>query len=99
MPYSQRRHDPRTQRILDRIGRTAMLARVGQGLSQRGLEALTRVDQSTICRLENELAPGLRLDKLATIIAVLGLDRFDRLRPIHSARSVDGVRPPADGDP
>ena len=83
MPYTMRRLDPRTRRVLDRIGRTTMLARVGQGLSQRHLEALTGVDQSTICRLENGAAPGIRLEKLATIIAVLDLDRFDQLRPVR----------------
>ena len=64
-----------------------MLARVGQGLSQRNLEALTGVDQSTISRLENGSAAGLRLDKLAVIIAVLDLDRFDQLRPPAPTRS------------
>ena len=71
------------------MGKTTMFARVGQGLSQRRLEALCGVDQSTICRLENGLAPGLRLDKLAKIIAVLGVDRFDQLRPIRPARPGD----------
>ena len=69
--------------MLQRIGRTVMLARLGQGLSQRDLGALSHVDQSTICRLENSRAPGLRLDKLATIIAVLGIDEFDSLRSIR----------------
>ncbi|HEX7473092.1 MAG TPA: helix-turn-helix transcriptional regulator [Candidatus Limnocylindrales bacterium] len=81
MPYASREHGPRTRRVLDRIGRTTMLARVGQGQSQRGLGALTSIDQSTISRLENGSAAGLRLDKLAAIIAVLDLDRFDQLRP------------------
>lgn len=81
MPYAARTHGPRTRRILDRIGRTTMLARVGQGLSQGNLEALTGVDQTTISRLENGSAAGLPLDKLAVIIAVLDLDRFDQLRP------------------
>ena len=86
MPYAARTHGPRTRRVLDRIGQTTMLARVGQGLSQRNLEALTGVDQTTISRLENGSAAGLRLDKLAVIIAVLDLDRFDQLRPPAPAR-------------
>ena len=87
-----RDHDPRTRRVLQRIGRKTMLVRLGQGLSQRDLEALTHVHQSTICRLENGRAPGLRLDKLATIIAVLGLDEFDQLRPPPS--NTDDPREP-----
>jgi transcriptional regulator with XRE-family HTH domain len=83
MPYTMRNHDARTRRVLERIGRTMMLARVGQGLSQRDLEALTHVDQSTICRLENGRAPGIRLDKIATIIAVLAIDQFDSLRTLR----------------
>jgi transcriptional regulator with XRE-family HTH domain len=95
MPYTLRPHDPRTKRVLERIGKTTMLARVGQGLSQRRLEALCGVDQSTICRLENGLAPGLRLDKLAKIIAVLGVDKFDQLRPIRPTRPGDPPPPEA----
>jgi len=93
MPYTQRPHDPRTKRILERIGKATMINRVGQGLSQRRLEALCGVDQSTICRLENGLAPGLRLDKLAKIIAVLGIDRFDQLRPMRPVRPDDPPQP------
>ncbi|MDP9481816.1 MAG: helix-turn-helix domain-containing protein [Chloroflexota bacterium] len=81
--------------MLERVGHATMLARVGQGLSQRRLAALCSVDQSTICRLENGLAPGLRLDKLAKIIAVLGVDRFDHLRPIIPPRA--GEPPPPSG--
>jgi transcriptional regulator with XRE-family HTH domain len=98
MPYSAREHGPRTRRVLDRIGRTTMLARVGQGLSQRGLEALTGIDQSTICRLENGAAAGLRLDKLATIIAVLDLDRFDQLRLDPVGRPIESRIDPALAD-
>lgn len=83
MPYTIRNHDQRTLRVLQRIGRTVMLARLGQGLSQRQLEAMTRVDQSTICRFENGRAPGIRLDKVARMIAVLGIDQFDSLRAIR----------------
>jgi transcriptional regulator with XRE-family HTH domain len=99
MPYTQRPHDPRTKRVLERVGKTAMLTRVGQGLSQRRLGALCGVDQSTICRLENGLAPGLRLDKLAKIIAVLGVDRFDQLRAVRPSRAGDAPQPSdAEGD-
>lgn len=89
-----RNHDPRTRRVLQRIGRKAMLARLGQGLSQRDLQALTHIHQSTICRLENGEAPGLRLDKLATIVAVLDLDAFDQLRLPTPQRD-----DPPDGEP
>jgi transcriptional regulator with XRE-family HTH domain len=89
MPYTQRTHGERTHHVLVAIGRTAMLARLGHGLSQRRLEGMTGVDQTTICRLENGKAPGLRLDKLARIIAVLGVDRFDRLQPPRPVRPPD----------
>jgi transcriptional regulator with XRE-family HTH domain len=89
MPYTLRKQNERTRHVLAAIGRSAMLARLGQGLSQRRLEGMIGVDQTTISRLENGLAPGLRLDKLATLIAVLGVDHFDRLQPPRRMRPPD----------
>jgi transcriptional regulator with XRE-family HTH domain len=78
MAYTIRLLDPKTVAFMKAVGRQVFFARVGQGLSQRHLEHLCGVDQTTISRLERGLAPGLRLERLATIMAVLGIGE---LRP------------------
>ena len=47
-------------------------ARWQSGLSQAGLEVLSGVDQTTISRLENGLAPGLGLIRLVKILGPIG---------------------------
>jgi len=59
-----------TTAFMKAVGRQVFFARTWQGLSQRKLESLCRVDQTTISRLERGLAPGLRLERLAAIMAV-----------------------------
>ena len=41
------------------------------GWSQRTLEARSGVDQTSICRVENGKAPGMRVARLARIVAAL----------------------------
>jgi len=71
MAYAVRSPDPGTVAVMKAVGRRVQFARLGHGLSQRQLEVLCQVDQTTISRLERGLAPGLRLERLATIMAVL----------------------------
>jgi transcriptional regulator with XRE-family HTH domain len=52
---------------LIRIGLGIRDYRRAHGLTQQQLERLSGVDQTTISRLENGLAPGLRLERLARI--------------------------------
>lgn len=72
MPYLFRRPNPRTVEALERIGAAVRHARRAQYLSQRVLGGLAGVDQGSISRIENGLAPGMRLEYLARIVAVLG---------------------------
>ena len=68
------------------VGRQVFFARTWQGLSQRKLESLCRVDQTTISRLERGLAPGLRLERLAAIMAVLGVTELRSKMPPPDTR-------------
>jgi transcriptional regulator with XRE-family HTH domain len=52
---------------LVRIGREGYEWRRRAGLTQRAVEALTGIDQTTICRFERGRLPGLRLHHLARI--------------------------------
>ena len=52
---------------LQRIGREAFERRRRAGLTQRALEALTGVDQTTISKFERGRLPGLRLQHVARI--------------------------------
>jgi DNA-binding Xre family transcriptional regulator len=75
MPYTFRPHDRRVIGAQVALGRAIQRARVSELLSQEGLEARSSIDQSTISRLERGQAPGLRLDRLAQILAGLAVDR------------------------
>jgi transcriptional regulator with XRE-family HTH domain len=86
MAYTIRPLDPRTTAFMKAVGRQVFFARVAQGLSQRQLERLCGVDQTTISRLERGLAPGLRLERLATIMAVLGISDLRAIAPPPDAR-------------
>jgi transcriptional regulator with XRE-family HTH domain len=50
---------------LVRIGREGYEWRRRAGLTQRALEALTGIDQTTICKFERGRLPGLRLHHVA----------------------------------
>ena len=77
MPYTFRAHDRRVTAALIALGRAVEHARGRQLLSQEALEARSGIDQSTISRFEHGLAPGLRLDRVAHILAGLGVDHLD----------------------
>jgi transcriptional regulator with XRE-family HTH domain len=72
--------DPAVQRGMELIGAAVRRRRERLGLSQRDLERRARVDQTTISRLENGRRVGLRLARLARLVAALdGLD-FEEIR-------------------
>jgi transcriptional regulator with XRE-family HTH domain len=75
MPYTFRGHDRRVIGAQVALGHAIQRARASQLLSQEALEARSSIDQSTISRLERGVAPGLRLDRLAQILAGLSVDR------------------------
>jgi transcriptional regulator with XRE-family HTH domain len=58
---------PEVAEELIRIGVEAYEWRRQAGLTQRAMEALTGLDQTTICKLERGKLPGLRLHHLARI--------------------------------
>jgi transcriptional regulator with XRE-family HTH domain len=63
--------DPRVRRGLEIIGRAAWEARRRAGLTQRELGYRVGVHQSTISRLERGRLNGMRLKRLAAIVAAL----------------------------
>jgi transcriptional regulator with XRE-family HTH domain len=81
VPYTMRPGHPRASDALRRFGRRVGQVRMAMGLSQRELAAIVGVDQSVISRFENGRAPGIRFDKVASILAALDIDRLDGLRP------------------
>ena len=58
-------------RYLRELGAAIREGRRQHGLTQMRLEALSGVDQSSISRLERGLAPGMKVSRLARILAVL----------------------------
>ncbi len=59
------------------IGRGMLAARRRRGLTQRQLEDMSCVPQSTISRLENGKMPSVRLSHLARLVHVLGRVTID----------------------
>src|SRR5215510_9750078 len=57
---------------LRHIGSQLRRARLGNGWSQRRLERLSGVDQTTISRLENGQLASLRLARIADLMQALG---------------------------
>ena len=71
---------PPHQTLLE-LGAAIREGRRQHGLTQMRLEALSGVDQTSISRLERGLAPGMKVSRLARILAVLprsGLLAADR---------------------
>jgi ribosome-binding protein aMBF1 (putative translation factor) len=63
--------DPSILRGLELIGQVVYEGRRRAGVTQRRLAELADVDQSTISRLERGRLNGLRLKRLASILATL----------------------------
>jgi len=58
---------PEVAEELVRMGGEAYEWRRRAGLTQRAMEALTGIDQTTICKFEKGRLPGLRLHHVARI--------------------------------
>jgi DNA-binding XRE family transcriptional regulator len=67
-PYVPQGQPPGIQRGLGLIGESLRRARHRAGLSQRQLEEMSGVDQSTISKLENGRLVSLRLVRLAALV-------------------------------
>ncbi|MBA2381021.1 MAG: helix-turn-helix transcriptional regulator [Chloroflexi bacterium] len=87
-PHAKRPHrrrdpwiDPAVQAALDRVGDQIRDGRNFLSMSQAQLERLSGLDQTAISRLEHGLMPGLRLHRLAAVLAVL-----DGLRLVDPGR-------------
>jgi transcriptional regulator with XRE-family HTH domain len=78
--------DPVVQRGMQLIGAAVRRRRQRLGWTQRDLERRSGIDQSTISRLENGQRVGLRLARLARLVAALGGLDFGPA-PVDSARS------------
>jgi transcriptional regulator with XRE-family HTH domain len=75
MPWDSQDHwmrDPLARRGLKMIGAAMRRQRERRGLSQRSVEGMTGVHQSTISKLENGKRFGLRWSRFARVVAVLG---------------------------
>ena len=69
---------------LARMGGEASEWRRRAGLTQRAVEALTGIDQTTICKFERGRLPGLRLHHVARIRLACQTGR--RVEPAYGAR-------------
>src|SRR5215207_4244046 len=72
---------------LEILGRGLLRARLGANLTQALLEELSGVDQTTISRLENGRLAGLRLRKVAALVAALNGFPIVDDRPIATLQS------------
>jgi predicted transcriptional regulator len=80
MPYPVPPVDPIDQAVLVELGADQRRRRTEAWLTQRELEALTKVDQTTISRVENGQISTLRLHRYARLLA--GIEgRFGRVEP------------------
>ena len=67
---------------MELLGRWIRECRVGAGMTQGQLARLAGIHQTTLSRLERGRLEGLRLHRLAAIIAVLDSMAGDDLPPI-----------------
>jgi transcriptional regulator with XRE-family HTH domain len=70
--------DPQAKRGMALIGAALRRQRLNRGWSQRDLEGLTGIHQSTISRLETGQRCGVRFTRFAKMVATLGGLDFGR---------------------
>ena len=63
--------DEETAAALEALGRQVFGARRHAALSQRAVEAMTGIDQTTLVRIEHGKATGLPLRRFAVLLAAL----------------------------
>lgn len=71
----------RADRLLTEIGREIHTARVTRGLSQTAVAAAAGLMQAQVSRVERSLYPGITIDALARLCAVVGLELSVKLYP------------------
>ena len=69
---------------MELLGRWIREARLSAGMTQAQLARLAGMHQTTLSRLERGRLEGLRLHRLAAIIAVLDSWLGDQIRPLVS---------------
>ena len=90
---------PREVQGLRLLGDQLRRARLGNGWSQRRLERMSGVDQTTISRLENGKLPSLRLARIVDLMQALSgtwsiFDSADDMRASVAALDDSGRDPP-----
>jgi transcriptional regulator with XRE-family HTH domain len=94
---------PEVAEELVRIGGEAYEWRRRAGLTQRAMEALTGIDQTTICKFEKGRLPGLRLHHVARIRLACKTGRrvdstYGRRQPTRPLMTPDSSRTADDFD-
>lgn len=90
MPYPF--HGPWSDEVVLWFGEWLRRQRRAALLSQRKLERLSGVDQTTICRIENGQRPGVRLVVVARLLA--GIESTSgRWPPVVSRRPPEDDKP------
>jgi len=74
--------DAATEDALIELGRHVLGARRHAGLSQRQVEAMTGIDQTTVVRIEHGRATGLPLARFALLLRVLDAGVATRRPPV-----------------
>ena len=90
---------PREVQGLRLLGDQLRRARLGNGWSQRRLERMSGVDQTTISRLENSKLPSLRLARIVDLMQALSgtwsiFESADDMRASVAALDDSGRDPP-----
>jgi transcriptional regulator with XRE-family HTH domain len=86
MPWTQE-SDPYSAEIRAELGRALRELRQLQGLSQKGLEDRSGLDQTIISRLERGRDVKLRLTRLLILLRALGVARIE-LESRHEGASI-----------
>jgi transcriptional regulator with XRE-family HTH domain len=71
----------RARELLVDMGREARNARLGAGLSQRSVAKAAATSSSSVSRIERGRAPCVSIERVATVLAVVGLDLGARAYP------------------
>src|SRR5450759_5325348 len=71
----------RARELIVEIGREAMNARLAAGLSQASVARAARTSRSSVSRIEGGRAPRVSVERVATVLAVVGLDLAVRAYP------------------
>jgi transcriptional regulator with XRE-family HTH domain len=82
--------DDLTRAVLEQLGRQVRAARHHAGLSQRQVEAMTGIDQTTIVRIEQGKATGMPLRRFARLLYAINAGVATRRPPFLVGMAVPG---------